>query len=120
MKKNQPFETKAHPLNGMGAMDLFRNEDLNSLASRLITSYNPDRFDASALRLFVQKGTPVLTIYAVDKLKQEDKSFAKNKLPVRKFKIKMPLEELMNHIKRFDVTLSNEAYDLQDMLVINK
>ena len=72
MKKNQPFETKAHSLTGKSALDLFRREDLNSLASRLISNYNPDRFDAAALRFFVQKGTPVITLFAVDKMKQEE------------------------------------------------
>ena len=120
MKNKQPFETNAHALIGKGAMDFFRKEDLNSLAAKLIPQFNPDRFDASALRFFIQKGTPVLTLYAVDKMKQEDGNYPKDKLPVRKFKIRMGLDDLMSHIKRFDVTLTNNAYDLEDMLVMNK
>ena len=120
MKKKQPFETDAHLLTGKSAMDLYRKEDLNSLAVRLIPNYNPDRFDASALRLFVQKNVPVITLFAVDKQKQEENTYPSNKIPVKKFKIRMSFEDFMKHFKRFDVTLTNDAYDIGDMLVINK
>src|SRR5690242_1694852 len=105
MKKKQPFETEAHLLTGKSAMDLFRKEDLNSLAMKLIPNYNPDRFDASALRFFVQKGNPVVTLFAVDKQKQEGNQFPKQKIPVKKFKLKIPFEDFIRHFKRFDVTL---------------
>ena len=120
MKKKQPFETDAHALTGKSSIDLFRKEDLNSLAQKLIPNYNPDRFDASALRFFVQKGEPVITLYAVDKVKQDDDDYPHNKLPVKKFKIRIPFDEFVRHFKRFDVTLTNEAYDIGDMLVLNK
>ncbi len=120
MKKKQPFETDAHLLTGKSAMDLFRNEDLNSLACRLISNYNPDRFDASAIRFFVQKNEPVITLFAVDKQKQETDEYPADKLPVRKFKIRISFYEFIKHFKRFDVTLTNDAYDIKDMLVINK
>jgi len=120
MKKQQPFEMRAHSLSGNAAMDLFRKEELNTLAGKMIDGYNPDRFDAAALRIFVQKKSPVITLYAVDKYKQEEDHYPKHKIPVKKFKIRLSFEELLKRIKRFDLTLSNDAYDLQDMLVINK
>jgi len=120
MKKKQPFETEAHLLTGKSAMDLFRKEDLNSLAAKLIPAYNPDRFDATALRLFVQKGEPIITLFAVDKLKQEENNYPKDKLPVKKFKIRLSFNDFVRYFKRFNVTLTNEAYDISDMLVLNK
>ena len=120
MKKKQPFETEAHLLTGRGAMDLFRKEDLNSLAAKLIVNYNPDRFDATALRVFIQKGEPVVTFFAVDKLKQEENNYPRNKVPVKKFKLRTSFNDFLKHFKRFDVTLTNDAYDISDMLVINK
>ena len=120
MKKKQPFETEAHLLTGKSAMDLFKKEDLNSIAQKLIPNYNPDRFDASALRFFVQKGIPVITLFAVDKHKQEGNDYPADKLPVRKFKIRVPFEDFIRCFKRFDVTLTNDAYDIKDMLVMNK
>ncbi len=120
METKIPFETKSHPLNGKAALDLFRKEDLNSLAVKLINNYDPDRFEATAIRLFVQKNEPVITIYAVDTLRQEQNNYPKDKLPVKKFKIPMSFEEFLKHVKKFDFTITNGAYDIEDMLVINK
>jgi hypothetical protein len=119
-KKNKPFETNFHSLNGNAAMDLHRKEDLNALATKLIDNYNPDRFDAVALRFFVQKNEPIVTLYAVDKYKQEDDNYPKDKLPVKKYKLKLSFVEFLKYIKRFDLTVSNDAYDIADILVMNK
>ncbi|CAN5433247.1 hypothetical protein BH11BAC1_BH11BAC1_02910 [soil metagenome] len=72
------------------------------------------------LAVLCSEGNTVLALYAVDKMKQEDQNYPKNKLPVRKFKIRIALNKLMAHIKRFDVTLTNNGYNLEDMLVMNK
>jgi hypothetical protein len=119
-KKKKPFETNFHSLNGNAAMDLHRKEDLNALATKLIDNYNPDRFDAVALRFFVQKNEPIVTLYAVDKYKQEDGNYPKDKLPVKKYKLKLSFVEFLKYIKRFDLTVSNDAYDIADILVMNK
>ena len=97
---NQPFETEEHELTGKAAMDLFRKDDFNTLALKLVEGYNPDRFDAAAIRVFVQKGAPVVTLYAVDKFKQDQDDYPKNKLPVKKFKLKLSLEDFIRHFKR--------------------
>jgi len=120
MKKPQPFESRAHSVAGKAAMDFYRKEDLNSIATKLITNFNPDRFDATALRFYIQKDSPVLTLYAVDKGKQDEDNFPKDKLPMKKFKINISFEDFLKHIRRFDLTLTNDAYDIGDMLVINK
>jgi len=120
MNKKQPFETEHHLLTGKSALDLFRKEDLNSLAQKLVPGYNPDRFDASALRFFVQRSSPVITFFAVDKLKQEGGNFPPKKLPVKKFKVKISFDDFIRYFKRFDVTLTNDAYDISDMIVTNK
>jgi len=119
-KKQKPFETRFHSLNGNANMDLYRKEDLNALAIKLIDNYNPDRFDAVALRFFVQKDEPIITIYAVDKYKQDDDNYPHDKLPVKKYKLKLSFDEFLKYIKRFDLTVSYDAYDIEDILVINK
>ena len=116
----QPFEARRHSLSGRAAMDLYRREDLNSLAVKLIPSYNPDRFDAMALRLFVQKQEPSLVLYAVDKYRMEEDHYPKNKLPVKKFRILVPFRKFLQSIKRLDFTLGTDAYDIADMLVMNR
>jgi len=120
MKIEQPFETDHHALTGNAAVDLYRKEDFNSLAVKLIDNYNPDNLDAVALRFFIEKNSPVVTLYAVDKLKQEQNNYPKDKLPVKKFKIRISLSDFLQHIKRFDLTVSNGAYDLKDLLVVKK
>src|SRR5438045_90776 len=114
--KKQPFETRFHNLSGNAAIDLFGKDDINSLSQKLIANYNPDRFEATALRFFIQKGKPIITIYAVDKFKQEKNNYPKDKLPVKKFKLSIPFEAFLQHLKRFDFTVSNDAYDIKDIL----
>jgi hypothetical protein len=118
--KAQPFEKKQHSLTGSAAMDLYGKGDFNSLALRLINGYNPDNLDAVALRFFIQKNSPVITLYAVDKMKQDQNNYPKDKLPVKKFKLKMSMDDFLKHIKKFDFTVSVGAYDLEDMLVVKK
>ena len=115
-----PFETEAHSLAGRAAMDLFPGEDLNVLAANLVANYNPRRFDAVAIRLFLQRGEEIVTVYAVDKFKQDQNNYPKNRLPVRKFKLRISPREFLRYVKRFDLTLTNDAYDLQDILVMIK
>jgi hypothetical protein len=120
MKVQQPFETDHHALTGNAAVDLYRKEDFNSLAEKLVNGYNPNNLDAVALRFFIEKDSPIVTLYAVDKLKQEQNNYPKDKLPVKKFKVKISFEDFLKHIKRFDLTVSNGAYDLEDILVVKK
>lgn len=119
MKKNaQPFETKGHDLSGNASLDVPR-KDFNLFASDL-AKYNPDRFDAAAIKIFVSKGEFIVTIFAVDKFKQEQNDYPKDKLPVKKFKLFLEWEEFISRIKNFDVVLSNGAYDIEDIVVQNK
>jgi hypothetical protein len=115
-----PFETRMHSLSGYASMDLKSKEDLNSLALKFVERYNPDRFDAMALRMFIQGKEPSLYLYSVDKFKMEQDNYPKNKLPVKKFKLNITFEKLMHVVKRFDFTLGNDAYDIGDMLITNK
>ena len=120
MKSQIPFETKAHSMTGRGSVDFYGKEDLNAFALKLIPNYNPDRFDALGLRLYIKKELPVITIYAVDTFKQDQENYPKGKLPVKKFKLQMSMHDFIRHLKSFDVTLTNGNYDLEDMLVMNK
>jgi hypothetical protein len=118
-KSRQPFES-GHSLLGFAALDFYKEEDLNSLAVRLIDGYNPDRFDAMALRVFFQEKEPVITLYAVDKFHLDKDNYPADKLPVKKFRIPISFDQFLRSIKRLDFTLGNDHYDIADMLVINK
>jgi hypothetical protein len=118
--EEQPFETDHHSLTGSAAVDLYGDGDFNELAMKLIDDYNPDNLDAVALRFFIQEDSPVITLYAVDKLKQEQNNYPKDRLPVKKFKIDISFADFLKHIKRFDFTVSNDSYDIKDILVTKK
>lgn len=111
----QPFDTSNHDLAGFASVDFSGRNDFSSFAERL-TGYNAARFSPVALRLFVQKGQPIITLYALDKSKEK----VKGKLPVKKFKLRLPLAEVLTMIKRFDFTVTDGSFDLRDIIITNK
>ena len=121
MKMNQPFETAEHDLSGKAALDFYGKDDFNSFAVKLIDGYNPDRFDAVALRFFIQKGSPVITLFALDKLKQEQENYPHDKLPVKKIKLEnVSLLKMFDWFEEFNFTINTGNYNIEDMEVINK
>ena len=120
MKNEIPFETKAHSMTGKGSIDFLGKDDLNTFATKLIPNFNPDRFDALGLRFYAYKDLPLITFYAVDKFKQEQENYPKDKIPVKKFKLKMSFCDFLQHLKSFNLTLTNGNYDMEDILVMNK
>ncbi len=120
MKNQMPFETKAHSMTGRGSVDFYSKENLNSFAMKLIPNYNPDRFDAMGLRIYIKNENPIITIYAVDTFKQDQNNYPKDKLPVKKFKLNMSMNAFIKNLKSFDMTLTNGSYELKDMMVMNK
>src|SRR5687767_9664469 len=100
VKNGQPFETRAHDLTGTAAVDFYNKDDFNSFAASL-AKYNPNRFDPVALRVFVQKGKPIVTLYALDTHKQEQSDYPTDKLPVKKFKLKLSWEDFLKYVKGF-------------------
>ena len=81
-----------------------------------MTGYNPIRYSPVALRMFMQKGEPVMTLYALDNMKRKNDG----KLPVKKFKLRLKIEELFSMIKKFDFTVTDGKYDIGKILVVNK
>ncbi|MES2590590.1 MAG: hypothetical protein V4608_01810 [Bacteroidota bacterium] len=82
--------------------------------------YDRDRFEAIAIRMFYGKEI-VVTLYALDKSRQEGTSFNVNKLPVKKFKTTtLSLTQILPYIEEFNFTLTAGNYSIDDMEVINK
>jgi hypothetical protein len=116
-KKNQPFETRAHDLTGHASLDLYK--DFSALATQ-IAGYNADRFDPVALKIFSEKGSLIITLYAFDKEKAKSKNLPRKKFPVKKFKVQMSWDDFIRHVKNFDVVVSGGEYDISGMVVENK
>jgi hypothetical protein len=118
MQKPQlpPSETRYDDLIGVVSINLQEGEDLNLLASR-IAIYDPTRFEAVALRVYIQN-QPIVTLYAIDKQMQQQKD-EQEKLLVHKFKMEMTFEELFSKFRNFNFTVTTGQHNIEQMEVVN-
>jgi hypothetical protein len=115
-KKLPPNETRFNDLAGIVSINLGESDDFNHFAAEL-AHYNPDRFKAIALKVFIEH-EPVITLYAKDKLNSE--LTPSGKVPVRKFKLKMSLEEFFSKMVQFNFLVTTGELDIEDMEVMNR
>lgn len=107
-------------LEGSIKVTLANNLTLEDFCSQYIPDYNRDRFEALAIRLFVGDET-LITVYALDKIRQEDSTITTGKMPVKKFKLTgVPVTAVFNYCSAFNCTLQTGIYDMEDMEVMNK
>ncbi len=107
-------------LSGMISVKFANDQSLEDFCTANILDYNRDRFEAVAIRIFLGDET-IITVYAVDKMRQENSTINPAKIPVKKFKIStMNINELFSYISGFNCTLSTGNYSLEDIEVINK
>ena len=116
----QEFNFTHEDLAGEISVKLANQQTLDDFCVQHIADYNRDRFEALAIRLYVGSET-VITVYAVDKTRQENSSINAGKIPVKKFKITtLPVAELFSYCAGFNCTLSTGNYAIADMEVFNK
>jgi hypothetical protein len=109
-----------HGISGDMTVKLRNNASLDDFCGKYIPNYDADRFEAIAIRLFSGKEA-IVTIYALDKFRQEGNTYDPDKIPVKKFKLlNIPTEELFHFFEEFNFTLSTGNYSITDMEVINK
>lgn len=113
-----PFETEEHDLAGYAALD-FIDGNFESLAA-VFPNYNPERFEPVTLKITLEAGNFILTIYAHDKTNTQQQISSSGKLPVKKFKIEMDANTFSKHIYHFAAALSFRQYDIKEMRVTNK
>jgi hypothetical protein len=107
-------------ITGEMSVKLANDQTLDDFCTQHIADYNRDRFEALAIRLYVGAET-IITVYAVDKTRQENSSVNNGKVPVKKFKIDtLPASALFSYCEGFNCTLSTGNFALEDMEVINK
>jgi hypothetical protein len=107
-------------LTGEISVTLNEDQSLDDIFMNYIHDYNRDRFEAIAARIFFGKET-IVTLYAIDKLRQEDSTVPEGKIPVKKFKIiDIPIQELLPKIAAFNCTLGTNNYPLEAMEVVNR
>ncbi|HMI78672.1 MAG TPA: hypothetical protein VK484_07755 [Ferruginibacter sp.] len=107
-------------LTGEISVTLDKDQNLDDLCAKYIYDYNRDRFEPLAVRIFIGKEIAV-TLYAADKVRQEDSNIDADKIPVKKFKVPgIPLHELFRYIASLNLTLSTNIYPIESMQVMNK
>ncbi|MFL5764072.1 MAG: hypothetical protein ACJ77K_09035 [Bacteroidia bacterium] len=107
-------------ITGTITVELQPGKSLEEFCERSFDNYDRDRFEAIAIRFYFGIET-VMTLYALDKSRQEGNNYDINKLPVKKFKVvNISALDLLAFIGEFNLTLSAGNYDISDMEVINK
>jgi hypothetical protein len=107
-------------MTGAISVTLANDLTLDDFCVAHIAEYNRNRFEAFAIRLYLGKET-VITVYATDKIREEDTDLKAEKIAVKKFKINtIPVNELFSYCAAFNCTLTTGNYDLANMEVMNK
>ena len=107
-------------LTGEFSVKLANGQTLDDFCVQHIAEYNPDRLEALAIRMYAGAEI-IITVYAVDKTRQENSSVSNDKIPVKKFKITtLSLSDLSNYCEGFNFTLSTGNFSLENIEVINK
>lgn len=106
-------------LSGFANAKFKEAETMDTICSSIIPDYNVERFEAIAMRVYLGKEN-IITIYALDKRRQEGTNFSIDKLPVKKFKVQMSINDLIEKFSNINFTIGNGNFDLNDIEVLNK
>lgn len=109
-----------HGISGGISVKLRNNISLDDFCVQHLPTYDPDRFEAIAIRLFSGQET-IITVYALDKTRQEGSSYNPSKIPVKKFKIEtLSSSAIFDLFEEYNFTLQLGNYEITDMEIINK
>ena len=107
-------------IKGMISAKLANNQTLDDFCTDHISEYNKDRFEAFAIRIFLGNES-IITVYALDKSRQEDSAIHPGRFPVKKFKLPdFPISSIFSYFSSFNCTLSNGNHNIDEMEVMNK
>lgn len=107
-------------LGGRMSVKFKAGSSFNEYCSQHIPNYNPDRLEVLAVRVYYGKETAI-TIFAIDKDRQEGTTLNVDKLPIKKFKLEGNFaKDILPMIEECNFTLTTGNYPLADMEIINK
>ena len=110
-------ETRYDDLVGAISVNFKENESLNTLAASL-AGIDTEQYQPIAMRLYADKEI-ILTIYARDRKHPESHWDMTGKIPVKKFKVGISLQDLFSSFRQFDFTLLVDGYKVDDFDVSN-
>jgi hypothetical protein len=118
METDAPFRHSG--LSGGITLKLKQNLTLNDICIRFVPAYEPDRFEPIALRLFYGREI-IMTIYALDKSKQEGNNYDPATLPVKKFKLEnISVNQLSQFVEEINFTVNTGDHKVEDIEVENR
>lgn len=92
---------------------------LKQLCMKLIPSYDENRFEVVAVRVY--SGSESFVTFYLEDRENASTTLHPGRYPVKKFKVEIgSLETLYKAITGFNFTLANPAYRIEDMEVTNK
>jgi len=107
-------------LEGVIALKLLPGKSLDEFCEQHFDNYNRDQFEAIVFRVYAGAEL-IVTLYALDKVRQEGNTFDKNKLPVKKFKsTTIKFTDMLPFLEDFNFTVSPGNYPLEDIEVMNR
>lgn len=112
MKKTIPFDS--YDINDNGSVKLKRGKTLNDFCLEHLPNYNPEHYEALAIRLYAGKQI-MFTIFASAKFLKKQITSTYHQIPIKKFKIqKLPLAVLLDYFEEFSFTIGKADYDSMD------
>lgn len=108
-------------LSGRLSVAFKKNKSFREFCMKYFDNYDPDQHEPVAVR-FYQGQETVVTLYALDKFRQEGTNYnTRDKIPVKKFKSSvLNLADIAAFVLEFNFTLATGNFDLEEMEVINK
>lgn len=107
-------------MEGFVSIELKRGKAFDQFCEQHFDNYDPDRFEAIVVRGYCKKEL-ILTVYALDKSRQEGTNYDMERLPVKKFKsTTISFADIIPYLEEFNFAVGADNYAVNEMQVINK
>lgn len=118
MEKHIPsLETRFYDLAGTSSLNFKDNVDLSRFAKDL-TDIDTNIYKPVTVKVYVEDET-IITLYAAKHEDIEKYQHPTEKIPVKKFKVVVDNQKLLNYIKQLQLTMVIDDIDVENFEVIN-
>lgn len=113
--EKHPIHTESRYDDLVGTLSVnFRNaENFSAFAARVV-GIDLNQYQPIGLRAYVAHET-ILTIYAAERVQMPGHHEKTGKLSVKKFKVGIPLAELINNFRQLDFTLMAKGFTVDEL-----